>query len=86
MIISANRIVRWINGALMVDLVGQVVADTIDGRQHPTIGGHEGFASDSSFEADDCSMIGMPSTVEVNGESLSHERATFAVETVGTIP
>jgi hypothetical protein len=34
--------------------------DSIDGRQHSGIGGQEDFASDSSFEADDCSMIGMP--------------------------
>jgi hypothetical protein len=47
--------------------------DSIDGRQHSGIGGQEDFASDSSFEADDCSMIGMPSTVEVNGETLSRE-------------
>src|SRR5690606_28824578 len=37
-----NRFVS-INGALMVDLQGQVVADTIRGTQYSGIGGHEDF-------------------------------------------
>jgi acyl-CoA hydrolase len=86
MIIAANRNMRCINGALMVDLAGQVVADTIDGRQHSGIGGHEDFTSGGSFEADDRSMICMPSTVEVKGETLSRVRATFAAGTVVTTP
>jgi len=34
-----------INGALSVDLVGQVVADRIGEREHSGIGGHEDFVS-----------------------------------------
>jgi len=86
MIIAANRNMRCINGALMVDLAGQVVADSIDGRQHSGIGGHEDFTSGGSFEADDRSLICMPSTVEVGGETLSRIRATFSAGTVVTTP
>ena len=70
----------------MVDLAGQVVADSIDGRQHSGIGGHEDFTSGGSFEADDRSMICMPSTVEVGGQTLSRIRATFSAGTLVTTP
>ena len=86
MIIAANRNMRCINGALMVDLAGQVVADSIDGRQHSGIGGHEDFTSGGSFEADDRSLICMPSTVEVGGETLSRIRSAFSAGTVVTTP
>jgi acyl-CoA hydrolase len=86
MIIAANRNMRCINGALMVDLAGQVVADSIDGRQHSGIGGHEDFTSGGSLEADDRSMICMPSTVEVGGETLSRIHATFSPGTIVTTP
>jgi len=86
MIIAANRNMRCINGALMVDLAGQVVADSIDGRQHSGIGGHEDFTSGGSFEADDRSLICMPSTVEVGGETLSRIRSVFSAGTVVTTP
>ncbi|MBW2316468.1 MAG: acetyl-CoA hydrolase/transferase family protein [Deltaproteobacteria bacterium] len=86
MIIAANRNMRCINGALMVDLNGQVVADTIDGHQHSGIGGHEDFTSGASFEADDRSLICMPSTVTVGGEVRSRIRAAFVAGAVVTTP
>ena len=42
-LIARNRSMVSINGALSVDLVGQVVADQIGGRQYSGIGGHEEF-------------------------------------------
>lgn len=86
MIIAANRNMRCINGALMVDLAGQVVADTIDGRQHSGIGGHEDFTSGGSLEADDRSLICLPSTVEVGGEQRSRIQAVFSAGTIVTTP
>jgi acyl-CoA hydrolase len=86
MIIAANRNMRCINGALMLDLAGQVVADSIDGRQHSGIGGHEDFTSGASFEADDRSLICLPSTVEVAGETRSRILATFSEGTLVTTP
>ena len=40
-----NHDVVSINGAIAVDLYGQVVADRIDGRQYSGIGGHEDFVA-----------------------------------------
>ena len=40
-----------INGALAVDLAGQVVADTIDGSQFSGIGGHEDFVAASGLSS-----------------------------------
>jgi len=85
-IIAANRNMRCINGALMLDLMGQVVADSIDGRQHSGIGGHEDFTSGGSFEADDRSLICLPSTVEIAGETRSRIHPVFNAGTVVTTP
>ncbi len=86
MIIAANRNMRCINGALMLDLMGQVVADSIDGRQHSGIGGHEDFTSGGSFEADDRSLICLPSTVTIDGEARSRIHTAFGAGTVVTTP
>ncbi len=86
MIIAANRNMRCINGALMLDLIGQVVADSIDGRQYSGIGGHEDFTSGGSFEEDDRSLICLPSTVEAGGERHSRIRASFDAGTIVTTP
>lgn len=86
MMIAANRNMRCINGALMIDLAGQVVADTIDGRQHSGIGGHEDFTSGASLEADDRSLICLPSTVDLGGTIQSRIMATFSEGTVITTP
>ena len=70
----------------MIDLAGQTVADSIDGRQHSGIGGHEDFTSGASFEADDRSLICLPSTVEVDGEIRSRIHARFSSGTIVTTP
>ena len=43
--IGRNRLMATINGALAVDIEGQVVADTINATQFSGIGGHEDFIS-----------------------------------------
>ena len=70
-IIGRNANFISINGAIAVDLYGQVVADAIDGRQISGVGGHEDFVAGADLEADDRSMICLRSTVEVNGELVS---------------
>jgi acyl-CoA hydrolase len=85
-VIGENRNMRSINGALMLDLAGQVVADTINGRQHSGIGGHEDFTSGASLEADDRSMICLPSTVEVKGKVQSRIHARYGAGTIITTP
>jgi acyl-CoA hydrolase len=84
--ISHNRKMVSINGALAVDVHGQVVADTIDGRQFSGIGGHEDFAAGSGFELEDRSLLCLPSTVEVDGRTVSRIVPSFSRGAVITTP
>ncbi len=70
-IVARNRKFVSINGALAVDLFGQVVADRVSGRQHSGIGGHLDFVSGAAFSEGGQSLICLPSTVEVQGERAS---------------
>lgn len=65
--ISRNRDMVTINGALAVDLAGQVVADTIGGTQFSGVGGHEDFVSGPGLDASDRSLVCLPSTTTVEG-------------------
>jgi acyl-CoA hydrolase len=69
--ISRNAKLVSINGALSVDLYGQVVADTIDGRQISGVGGHEDFVAGAELHQDAHSLICLRSTVDVNGSGVS---------------
>jgi acyl-CoA hydrolase len=66
-VISRNENMVTINGALSVDLWGQVAADTLGGRQFSGIGGHEDFVSGSGLELTDRSIVCVPSTATVDG-------------------
>lgn len=70
-VIARNRAMRSINGALAVDLYGQVAADTLGGRQHSGIGGHEDFTAGAGLPAQARSLICLPSTADVDGERTS---------------
>jgi acyl-CoA hydrolase len=70
-VISRNANLVSINGALSVDLYGQVVADTIDGRQISGVGGHEDFVAGAELHRDAHSLICLRSTVDVGGLSVS---------------
>jgi acyl-CoA hydrolase len=69
--IARNRNMVTINGALAIDLSGQVVADSILGRQFSGVGGHEDFVSGPGLSADGRSLICLPSTSVVNGQLTS---------------
>jgi acyl-CoA hydrolase len=69
--IAKNRDMVTINGAMMIDLSGQVVADSISGTQFSGIGGHEDFVSGPGLTANGRSLICLPSTSTVNGELVS---------------
>jgi len=69
--ISRNSKLVSINGALSVDLYGQVVADTIDGHQISGVGGHEDFVAGAELHQDAHSLICLRSTVEVDGVAVS---------------
>jgi acyl-CoA hydrolase len=70
-VIARNRSFVSINGALSVDLYGQVVADNIDGRQISGVGGHEDFVAGAEMRLDDHSLICLRSTAVSNGITRS---------------
>ena len=70
-IIGRNRDFVSINGAIMVDLYGQIVADSVDGRQISGVGGHEDFIAGTELNLEDKSLVCMASTIEVAGERRS---------------
>lgn len=84
--IRRNRRMISINAALAVDVHGQVVADTIKGRQYSGIGGHEDFAAGSGFELEDRSLLCLPSTVEIDGQLHSRIVPAFDRGAVITTP
>jgi acyl-CoA hydrolase len=70
-VISHNANLVSINGALSVDLYGQVVADTIGGRQISGVGGHEDFVAGAELHTDAHSLICLRSTADVGGMPIS---------------
>jgi len=85
-LIGRNRTMVTINGALAVDIHGQVVADTIDGAQYSGIGGHEDFISGPALSLEDRSLLCLPSTVEIEGEVRSRIVPYFDAGAVVTTP
>jgi acyl-CoA hydrolase len=84
--IARNHNVVSINGALAVDLYGQLVADRVHGRQFSGIGGHEDFVAQSGFELEDRSLICMPSTAMMNDEKVSRVLVDLPPGTAVTTP
>ena len=84
--IAANRDMVTINGALLVDLAGQVAADAIGPRQYSGIGGHEDFVAVSGFQLSDRSLICLPSASEVGGVQLPRIVDRFPPGTSVTTP
>ncbi|HEY1830941.1 MAG TPA: acetyl-CoA hydrolase/transferase C-terminal domain-containing protein [Acidimicrobiales bacterium] len=70
-VISRNASFVSINGALAVDLYGQVVADSIDGRQISGVGGHEDFVAGAELHTDAHSLICLRSVHEQDGQRTS---------------
>jgi len=84
--IGRNRSTVTINGAISIDIHGQVVADTINGRQYSGIGGHEDFVSGPALSFDARSVLVLPSTTVVGGELRSRIVPWFPAGTVVTTP
>jgi acyl-CoA hydrolase len=85
-VISRNRSMVTLNGALSVDLHGQVVADTIGGRQFSGIGGHEDFIAQSGLSLDDRSLVCLRSTAVVAGTEISRIVRTLPEGSIVTTP
>lgn len=75
--IAKNRRFVSINGALAVDLVGQIAADTVDGRQYSGIGGHEDFLQGAAWSEGGRSLVCLPSTARVGSRTVSRIQASF---------
>ncbi len=85
-VIARNETMITLNGAITVDLHGQVVADTIGGRQFSGIGGHEDFIAPSGLSLDDRSLICLPSTAVVAGTVVSRIVHQLPVGSIVTTP
>lgn len=85
-IVAANHDMVTINGALMIDLYGQVAADTIGRRQYSGIGGHEDFVAMSGFQVEDRALVCLPSTATVDGQIRSRIVAELPPATTVTTP
>ncbi|MGI9021099.1 MAG: acetyl-CoA hydrolase/transferase family protein [Solirubrobacterales bacterium] len=85
-LIARNRLMTTINGAMSVDIHGQVIADTIGGVQFSGIGGHEDFVSGPALQLEDRSLLCLPSTVTVGEEVRSRIVPWFGAGAVITTP
>jgi acyl-CoA hydrolase len=85
-VIGANNDMISINGALAIDIHGQVVADTINGDQFSGIGGAEDFVAGAGLDLADRSLICLPSTFEKDGELQSRIVPWFGPGAVITTP
>ncbi|MEN9553430.1 MAG: hypothetical protein RLY24_1025 [Actinomycetota bacterium] len=85
-IISRNRDMITINGALAIDLSGQVMADSINGVQFSGVGGHEDFVSGPGLRLEGRSLVCLPSTSMVNGALTSRILPQFPSGSVVSTP
>jgi acyl-CoA hydrolase len=85
-VISQHHEFTSVNGAIAVDLFGQVVADSVAGRQISGVGGHEDFVAGTDLDVDDISFICLRSTIEVNGVTESRITAQLPGGSVVATP
>ncbi len=85
-IIGANHNMITINGAMAVDLSGQLVADTVGGTQFSGIGGHEDFVAGPALELSDRSLVCLPSSTSVDGELVSRITPKLPSGSIVTTP
>lgn len=85
-VIAGNRRMISINGAMAVDLSGQVIADSVNGRQFSGIGGHEDFVAGPGLTTSGRSLICLPSTSVVNGQMISRILGRLPEGSVVTTP
>jgi acyl-CoA hydrolase len=85
-IIRRNRRMVSINGAIAIDLSGQVMADTIGPRQYSGVGGHELFVIGAGASVEGKSIICLHSSATVGGQTVSSIVATLPAGTAVTTP
>lgn len=84
--IGRNRRMVSINGALAVDLAGQVAADTLGGAQFSGVGGHEDFVEGTGGSLENRSLVCLRSTATTNGQRVSRIRPALGPEQLVTTP
>ena len=84
--IAQNRDMVTINGAIAVDLSGQVMADSINGTQFSGVGGHEDFVAGPGLNLSGRSLVCLPSTSTVDGVPTSRILAQFPSGSVVSTP
>jgi acyl-CoA hydrolase len=85
-VIARNRQMVSINGALAVDLLGQVAADALGREQYSGIGGHEDFVAGAGLAPGDRSLVCLPSTASGAGAPISRIQAAFPAGGLVTTP
>lgn len=85
-VIARNRDMISINGALSIDLFGQIIADSIEGTQHSGIGGHEDFLAGTGLSEAGRSLVCLPSSVTIEGERRSRILPRLEAGSIVTSP
>jgi acyl-CoA hydrolase len=85
-LIGRNRRMVSINGALAVDLFGQLAADALSGRQYSGIGGHEDFVAGAGAAPGGHSLVCLPSTARVDEAPVSRITAALPPGSLVTTP
>jgi acyl-CoA hydrolase len=85
-VIAQNAGMVTINGALAVDIHGQIVADTIHGSQYSGIGGAEDFVAGPGLDLRQRSLICLPSTAKGMGGASSRILPWLPAGSVVTTP
>ena len=85
-IISRNRSMVSVNGALSIDLLGQVAADRLGLHQYSGVGGHEDFLMGTAGSPHGRSLLCLPSTALLAGQRVSRIVGHFEPGTTITTP
>lgn len=85
-VMTRNRHMVTVNGALAVDLYGQVVADTLGGKQFSGVGGGEDFVSGPAYVVGGTSLLCFASTAGEGEERVSRILPQMPAGTIITTP
>jgi acyl-CoA hydrolase len=85
-VMTRNRKMVTVNGALAVDLYGQVVADTLGGKQFSGVGGGEDFVSGPAYVVGGTSLLCFASTAGSGEDRVSRILPAMPAGTLITTP
>lgn len=85
-VIRRNRRMVSINGAIAIDISGQVMADTVGPRQYSGVGGHELFVVGAGAASGGKSILCLHASAVVNGTRVSSIVPALPLGTPVTTP